>query len=931
MLFTKTINDLKRSKEKLEEKIERKQDYLDTTVYLPSRIREALENRLDILEKKLDRINKKITVQEFKKIKIPKNKESKEYFKYIIAYEENEIIKIESKKPSHVNAVNKLREHNIKEHKAKIARAKIKVRDYDKNIKKIKTDVKSLPDAKAINTALTKDITKIKENKEKLKNPEDSKQSDSKNTEKQVLEKQVLEKSEKQVLEKSENTEKSILKKSKTPILENPENPGTEEAKENKPFNPLVDQSKLGQPKNNKPEKISLLNVTSDDLSNLNTLDLTKLDTLVGVHKKILEKLTQIEKNMIDEQDTSIKASSVHQNDTPIQVSNVSNKKGEDTGIGFGLIAGIVAMYLKRKLARLVGALLKPFKDFFSKRLKDIKGFFGKKLESIKNLFSKKLESIKNLFKPLTDKVSNLKKLISNKAKNLYDTGKKKVSNIIGKGKNLAKNLYDTGKKKVSNIIGRGKNLAKNLYDTDKKKVSNIIGKGKNLFSKGKNLVSKSMSKAIKSGEEVLSGAKNKLVKFGKGVITKLSTKMSKDILSKTMPQITKLIGKKTLTALTSVMKKVPGVSLLLGSAFAAKDFYNGDYAKGAVALLSGIAGTVPGAGIILGPALAMGGDYLIDKYNSKNKKPKHPKTKKVSKKLSDEPTYEERIKKAVKLGEGDTSNAYFNRGPEKNVDIIYKYDKSQQFIWTEDDIIKKGLDKKEGKSIDIDPKLIPKDKEHFNPLYINEVLQVQSSKINRTSNIDLLKNLLAKDNTKESLNKIPNATPINTSKVARPPKAHRPEKTSREAYKDKLKNALHLGHGDTSDIYLGVGPKKDLDIVYSYNKNQSFVWTEKDLIQKAQDLKNGKEINTGTSYIPKDDDHKNRSNTKKTIPVELTKERKTLNKEQQIQNITNLTPANNTTPMTSSQTNVMVNQGSQQAPDNAVRLAETFTPLNRF
>lgn len=69
-----------------------------------------------------------------------------------------------------------------------------------------------------------------------------------------------------------------------------------------------------------------------------------------------------------------------------------------------------------------------------------------------------------------------------------------------------------------------------------------------------------------------------------------------------------------------------------------------------------------------------------------------------------------------------------------------------------------------------------------------------------------------------------------------------------------KPKPPIEFGSGDASDMYLIDGQT----VTYRYSPSQPYVWNSDDVRRMVKDINEGKPVDFGSAYIPKDESHKN-------------------------------------------------------------------------
>ncbi len=161
--------------------------------------------------------------------------------------------------------------------------------------------------------------------------------------------------------------------------------------------------------------------------------------------------------------------------------------------------------------------------------------------------------------------------------------------------------------RRIRSIFPRGKGLLSRFR--------NIIPRGKGLFSRLKNIIPRGkgfggmlsglagmvpglgrVMPSLKSAGSHLAGAGSRLLQHaGGGILSKVGGKATAKAAGKLTAKVgAKIAGKSVLKGL---LKKIPGVSLVAGAAFAAQRAMSGDWLGAAGELASGLLSTIPGVG----------------------------------------------------------------------------------------------------------------------------------------------------------------------------------------------------------------------------------------------------------------------------------------------------------------------------------------------
>lgn len=274
---------------------------------------------------------------------------------------------------------------------------------------------------------------------------------------------------------------------------------------------------------------------------------------IADTNEEILIKLSEIEENQIDEQDTSIKAKKLSEETSPKTEEKEEKVPAEDEGffssLFKNLLTGLIGVKGMSFLRHIKKVGLAPFKmiDKFKSFTKDI---IPRTIKAVMNKLGVILKNIPGVGAAL-NKVSAVK------------------TKAVDKVKSVKKNIIDRVKPK-----------------TDKIKTPKQTKPG--FFSKVYNTTKNSIVNSY-------SNIKNKLAeKFGN--ITKFtSSKAGVSLAEKT----SRLIGPKALTSLKLVAKKIPGISIIAGLGFGAQRAVAGDFAGAGLEVLSGLASTIPGIGTL--------------------------------------------------------------------------------------------------------------------------------------------------------------------------------------------------------------------------------------------------------------------------------------------------------------------------------------------
>ena len=903
---SKNITDLQKENENLTKTVEQL-TYAVESSYLPEAFTKGKKRKAEKIKEKIEKNELKINILKFDKIKkVPKDKESPAYYKYLILNEKNEINIINSKKKSHVKAINTLRDYKLKSHKTNIVRFTKKIEDLNTKIK---------------------DVT----NKETKTDEENAKKVNS-----------------------------SILVNGGLGAL---------------------------HPSKSDPKKTSMLNLSAEEMTKLSTLDLTKIDTLIGVQKDILKRLTKIEENMIKEQDTSIKTSAIKKDTNKIsEISQTDDKKEKKGGI-LDWITGLISTYLLTKGKKLLKTLLRPFtkrldkiRESFGKKLDSVKGFFSRRLDSVKKFFepltdrlSQLSEKVNGFKDRMLDKIKNSKVgKFAGKVKDKIITAKEKVGKFAGK----VKDKIITAKEKVGRVVGKVKDkfvnakekvggFFRNMWDTGKQKASNLLESAKETAKTGwknaRSYASKAghfvAEKAEQYGGKVYNIARKSVkgvVQFGKEKIIQYGGEFLELAKKKVQPIIEKIgikaIGK---AGFKQFANKLPGIGILAGLGFGAYDLIQGKPKKAALDILAGVIPTVlDAAGALSGPfaplvvaaglAASTGLSVYADSLDNKDKKVTNIKTKHT--KIDSESETKKKSSKMRKIPISEKATNYlkakkalddFNKNnPQTEENSEVKHDPtgfSDYTVYKNKELETKSklLNKKyyEAREAYIKSRQhdnLEKSGESYNRFSISMSKEEANAFDKKSKNMNFdEKNSLAERTLEEDAKKYQKKESKSKKTSAEKPKEDFKIEKSSNSTKDRLRDAVKIGTGNTTDMYLGKGPNKDIDVVYRYNKQQPFIWTENDVVKMAQDINDGKEVSQGTSYIPKDEEHTNPYSETK---AEVNKEPKMLQKEESMNNIVKLSPSQ-TKP-------IVINQPSENRDsvngfgynyDNTVKLAEVF------
>lgn len=393
---------------------------------------------------------------------------------------------------------------------------------------------------------------------------------------------------------------------------------------------------------------------------------------IVTQNEKIIQLLSDISEDMIDEQDTAMKASESTLVEEPTQeIQQVADKKPEKSFLA-KLLGGLMMLLgpVFKLLRKLNGSnVLK----FLWKALKfggTVIGFLAKNIwKALKSTYKlgswvakqigawvkKFLPGIKSIVGKVSKFMANIGTTIAKAAKaavnKALEFAKPALTWLI-KQKDALKTLLGLGKEgtkaaakgavkgaangvkgatKVSEMapkkggffsgfadkVSAAKDKLSKLKDSAIKKVSAVKDKvvkgGKALYKAGK-------TKVIKASKAVMSVVKKgigKAIKFGKGTVAALKGKALELAKGKILPMIGKVLGKNGLKILTKTLSIIPGVSILTGLGFGIYEAMQGNYKKAALEVVAGLIGSIPVVGPALGIATSIIGGNMIDSANA--------------------------------------------------------------------------------------------------------------------------------------------------------------------------------------------------------------------------------------------------------------------------------------------------------------------------
>ena len=187
---------------------------------------------------------------------------------------------------------------------------------------------------------------------------------------------------------------------------------------------------------------------------------------------------------------------------------------------------------------------------------------------------------------------SGITGLLGTVIKGIFGLGGKIVRGV-GKGlKWVGSRVFKLGTRIVTGMGSLLGKLGKSIISGVGKSLSGL----KNVFSKGFSGLKDTVLKGASKAKDIVKGLGSKLggvVKSAGSTIAKAGTKTA------------------VKTAAKTAAKFIPGVGLALGAGLAVKELADGNYAKAAAELFSGLLTTIPG----VGGALSMGVDALSYKY----------------------------------------------------------------------------------------------------------------------------------------------------------------------------------------------------------------------------------------------------------------------------------------------------------------------------
>jgi hypothetical protein len=278
-------------------------------------------------------------------------------------------------------------------------------------------------------------------------------------------------------------------------------------------------------------------------------------------------------------------------------------------GGGGSLLGGIAAGYAGLKSGGegiLKGLKNQRYSPGLSKIAGRAEGAFGKGTKFVEGT-AEKVASRVNAIKSkatdfISDRVSTLRgkatDFIKNKglgAEQLLDKNGKPLSGIA-KQSRIGKVYRD----RAAGLVEKGKGMLGKASQTGKGmlgKASQFVGKE---VAKGSTI-----GKVAKGGMGMLSSAKGAIGKVAQKAMTSSAGKGITKAVGKVGGKAVGKIGAKAVGK--SVLKKIPGVSILAGLAFGAGRLMKGDIMGAAGEVASGVAGTVPGLGTAASVAIDAG------------------------------------------------------------------------------------------------------------------------------------------------------------------------------------------------------------------------------------------------------------------------------------------------------------------------------------
>lgn len=249
-------------------------------------------------------------------------------------------------------------------------------------------------------------------------------------------------------------------------------------------------------------------------------------------------------------------------------------------GIGTAVLGAVVTGG-KRVLRKVGGLIAKPIKQAFN---------WGK--NKFKGLFTWAKDAFKGAFKWGKDLILGGFGVIGKHLTPIF----KNASEVIIKAGKTVLTFLTGGFGKLLGLVGLGGAAAK------------VMSWGSNLFKGGK-----AAETGVKAGKAAVTGAK---------ATTQASKILGKEVAETAGKQAVKKAGK---LGLKSALKKIPGISLLVGLALGLYEASEGNYIRAVGELASGIAGSFPGIGT--GLSLLIDGALMGDSFGLFSKKNPHGKS----------------------------------------------------------------------------------------------------------------------------------------------------------------------------------------------------------------------------------------------------------------------------------------------------------------
>jgi len=303
----------------------------------------------------------------------------------------------------------------------------------------------------------------------------------------------------------------------------------------------------------------------------------------------------------------------------------------------------------KAKIKSMIDAAVKPFKDAISAVKSKVLKIVHAAMEPVLKIIDTFKTKVHNILEPIIKVIDKVKNFFNIKAhlKNIKDNAIKGAKNLYNKGKEKLSSFWDSTKKKASNV-----------YSSVKEKAGNVVESAKN--SKAIEAISekvKPITKVVKMGYNAIKKPVEVVYEFGKTKVKAIGSYLKKKAEKYVIPIIKKVFTKVGGKEGAKLFTKIPGVSLLAGMSFAAKDIYHGNYLKAALDVLSGIAASSAALDGPLGLALSVAIDALNSQIpgNEDKVKTKTPKIDKPNNKVI-------KVPKIPDLSQGSTPIGKSNR-----------------------------------------------------------------------------------------------------------------------------------------------------------------------------------------------------------------------------------------------------------------------------